>query len=91
MSTPAVPLSGVSLLCVGGFKIPTHDAFLLQIREDVESTELALAFQLGSNIAEDEIICQPQKQPVFAYLPLRSFGFRFIIQGQNQICINGLF
>ena len=23
----------------------------------------------------------PQKQPVFAFLPLRSYGFRFVIQG----------
>uniref|UniRef100_A0A3P8TIF1 Wu:fj29h11 n=1 Tax=Amphiprion percula TaxID=161767 RepID=A0A3P8TIF1_AMPPE len=51
-----------------------------QIKEDVESTELALAFQLGSDITGGDIVCQPQKQPVFAYLPLRSFGFRFIIQ-----------
>ncbi|XP_023805116.1 uncharacterized protein LOC101171115 isoform X2 [Oryzias latipes] len=52
--------------------------------QDVESTELALAFQLCSGTAED-LICQPQKQPVFAYLPLRSFGFRFIIQGDFHI------
>ncbi|CAG5911609.1 unnamed protein product [Menidia menidia] len=52
-----------------------------KIKEDVESTELALAFQL----AEGEVSCQPQKQPVFAYLPLRSFGFRFIIQGDFDI------
>ncbi|XP_034717175.1 protein NO VEIN isoform X2 [Etheostoma cragini] len=56
-----------------------------KIKEDVESTELALAFQLDSNITESDIVCQPQKQPVFAYLPLRSFGFRFIIQGDFDI------
>ncbi|MEQ2167553.1 hypothetical protein GOODEAATRI_005250, partial [Goodea atripinnis] len=56
-----------------------------KIKEDVESTELALAFQLGGNKAESDIVCQPQKQPVFAYLPLRSFGFRFIIQGDFDI------
>uniref|UniRef100_A0A3Q2QWH8 Wu:fj29h11 n=1 Tax=Fundulus heteroclitus TaxID=8078 RepID=A0A3Q2QWH8_FUNHE len=56
-----------------------------KIKEDVESTELALAFQLGGNEAETDIVCQPQKQPVFAYLPLRSFGFRFIIQGDFDI------
>uniref|UniRef100_A0A3P9L232 Wu:fj29h11 n=1 Tax=Oryzias latipes TaxID=8090 RepID=A0A3P9L232_ORYLA len=54
------------------------------VEQDVESTELALAFQLGSGTAED-LIWQPQKQPVFAYLPLRSFGFRFIIQGDFHI------
>ncbi|XP_017271683.1 protein NO VEIN isoform X2 [Kryptolebias marmoratus] len=56
-----------------------------KIKEDVESTELALAFQLGSNVAEDDVVCQPQKQPVFAYLPLRSFGLRFIIQADFDI------
>ncbi|XP_014916077.1 uncharacterized protein LOC106964848 isoform X1 [Poecilia latipinna] len=56
-----------------------------KIKEDVESTELALAFQLGGGETESDIICQPQKQPVFAYLPLRSFGFRFIIQGDFDI------
>lgn len=63
----------------------SFDLFLLQIKEDVESTELALAFQLDSNITESGVVCQPQKQPVFAYLPLRSFGFRFIIQGENGV------
>uniref|UniRef100_A0A3Q3K307 HTH OST-type domain-containing protein n=1 Tax=Monopterus albus TaxID=43700 RepID=A0A3Q3K307_MONAL len=56
-----------------------------KIKEDVESTELALAFQLGTGNTESDIICQPQKQPVFAFLPLRSFGFRFIIQGDFDI------
>lgn len=56
-----------------------------KIKEDVESTELALAFQLGSDITGSDILCQPQKQPVFAYLPLRSFGFRFIVQGDFDI------
>uniref|UniRef100_A0A673AIR0 Wu:fj29h11 n=1 Tax=Sphaeramia orbicularis TaxID=375764 RepID=A0A673AIR0_9TELE len=51
-----------------------------KIKEDVESTELALAFQLNSDFT-----CQPQKQPVFAYLPLRSFGFRFIVQADFDI------
>ncbi|XP_062298890.1 uncharacterized protein wu:fj29h11 isoform X1 [Scomber scombrus] len=56
-----------------------------KIKGDVESTELALAFQLGTNDTGSEIVCQPEKQPVFAYLPLRSFGFRFIIQGDFDI------
>ncbi|XP_031729731.1 protein NO VEIN isoform X1 [Anarrhichthys ocellatus] len=55
-----------------------------KIKGDVESTELALAFQLD-DVTESDIVCQPQKQPVFAYLPLRSFGFRFIIQGDFDI------
>ncbi|XP_018534128.2 uncharacterized protein wu:fj29h11 [Lates calcarifer] len=56
-----------------------------KIKEDVESTELALAFQLSSDNTGSDIVCQPQKQPVFAYLPLRSFGFRFIVQGDFDI------
>ncbi|XP_074518878.1 uncharacterized protein LOC141784855 isoform X2 [Halichoeres trimaculatus] len=56
-----------------------------KIKENVESTELALAFQLDNNTTGSDIIFQPQKQPVFAYLPLRSFGFRFIIQGDFDI------
>ncbi|XP_035467715.2 protein NO VEIN isoform X3 [Scophthalmus maximus] len=56
-----------------------------KIKEDVESTELALAFQLDSDNAGSDVACQPQKQPVFAYLPLRSFGFRFIVQGDFDI------
>ncbi|XP_051958401.1 uncharacterized protein wu:fj29h11 isoform X1 [Xyrauchen texanus] len=53
-----------------------------KIKEDVESTELALAFQLSDASSCD---VKPQKQPVFAFLPLRSFGFRFIIQGDFDI------
>uniref|UniRef100_A0A673I606 Uncharacterized LOC107720215 n=1 Tax=Sinocyclocheilus rhinocerous TaxID=307959 RepID=A0A673I606_9TELE len=53
-----------------------------KIKEDVESTELALAFQLSGSSPCD---VKPQKQPVFAFLPLRSFGFRFIIQGDFDI------
>ncbi|XP_068439866.1 uncharacterized protein [Clinocottus analis] len=55
------------------------------IKKDVESTELALAFQLHGSVTGSDVVCQPQKQPVFAYLPLRSFGFRFIIQGDFDI------
>ncbi|KAM6951488.1 uncharacterized protein FYW47_015000 [Aplochiton taeniatus] len=54
-----------------------------KIKEDVESTELALAFQLSDQ--GSDALGQPQKQPVFAYLPLRSFGFRFIVQGDFDI------
>ena len=27
----------------------------------------------------------PEKQPVFAFLPLRSYGFRFVIQGSATV------
>ncbi|XP_077359160.1 uncharacterized protein LOC144005104 isoform X2 [Festucalex cinctus] len=55
------------------------------LKENVESTELALAFQLNCDSAGGDVVGQPQKQPVFAYLPLRSFGFRFIVQGDFDI------
>ncbi|XP_054612764.1 uncharacterized protein wu:fj29h11 isoform X2 [Dunckerocampus dactyliophorus] len=55
------------------------------MKENVESTELALAFQLATDSSGSDLIGQPQKQPVFAYLPLRSFGFRFIVQGDFDI------
>ncbi|MCI4384121.1 hypothetical protein PGIGA_G00034980 [Pangasianodon gigas] len=54
------------------------------IKVDVESTELALAFQL-TNGSEGKAKVQPRQQPVFAFLPLRSFGFRFIVQGDFDI------
>lgn len=57
-----------------------------QIKEDVESTELALAFQLSDASACDMKV-QPPKQPVFAFLPLRSFGFRFIVQGSRSFVV----
>ncbi|KAJ8246365.1 hypothetical protein GJAV_G00266920 [Gymnothorax javanicus] len=53
------------------------------IKDGVESTELALAFKLSDSAAD--LTIQPEKQPVFAFLPLRSFGFRFIIQGDFDI------
>uniref|UniRef100_A0A4W4ERA0 HTH OST-type domain-containing protein n=1 Tax=Electrophorus electricus TaxID=8005 RepID=A0A4W4ERA0_ELEEL len=55
-----------------------------KIKEGVESTELALAFQLGTGSAGDACT-RPAMQPVFAFLPLRSFGFRFIVQGDFDI------
>ncbi|TSK14591.1 Sacsin [Bagarius yarrelli] len=55
-----------------------------KVKVDVESTELALAFQLN-NGSEDKVKVQPRQQPVFAFLPLRSFGFRFVIQGDFDI------
>ena len=78
----SIPVRSLFVSCSICFDI---DLFLLQIKEDVESTELALAFQLDSSNTESDIVWQPQKQPVFAYLPLRSFGFRFIIQGENGV------
>uniref|UniRef100_A0A8C7R4M3 Wu:fj29h11 n=1 Tax=Oncorhynchus mykiss TaxID=8022 RepID=A0A8C7R4M3_ONCMY len=62
-----------------------HTLHPTKIKDEVESTELALAFQLGDDLTGSDIQAPPQKQPVFAFLPLRSFGFRFIIQGDFDI------
>ncbi|XP_033896948.3 uncharacterized protein LOC117424580 isoform X3 [Acipenser ruthenus] len=56
-----------------------------KIKENVESTELALAFKMNDGGNTLGLKLQPEKQPVFAFLPLRSFGFRFIIQGDFDI------
>ncbi|XP_043925651.1 protein NO VEIN-like [Protopterus annectens] len=55
------------------------------IKENVESTELALAFKTKLEGRGLGFKVQPEKQPVFAFLPLRSFGFRFIVQGDFDI------
>ena len=39
---------------------------------EVPETELAVAFELGQR--------QPRQQQVFAFLPLRKYGLRFIVQ-----------
>ncbi|XP_038073872.1 uncharacterized protein LOC119741972 [Patiria miniata] len=52
------------------------DAAKLQ-RVGIESTELGLAFPLSDGMSSE--------QNVFAFLPLRSYGFRFIIQGDFDI------
>ncbi|XP_015211657.2 uncharacterized protein [Lepisosteus oculatus] len=56
-----------------------------KIKDNVESTEIALAFKLSNGDDCQGLTMQPEKQPVFAFLPLRSFGFRFIIQGDFDI------
>ncbi|XP_067652769.1 uncharacterized protein [Haliotis asinina] len=52
---------------------------------DVESTEIALAFPLRHKDQKVNVHVLPNKQPVFAFLPLRSYGFRFIIQGDFDV------
>ncbi|XP_076448916.1 LOW QUALITY PROTEIN: uncharacterized protein LOC143285481 [Babylonia areolata] len=50
---------------------------------EVESTEIALAFPLKAMHRQAQVA--PDKQPVFAFLPLRSYGFRFIVQGDFDV------
>ncbi|ETK79908.1 hypothetical protein F441_14516 [Phytophthora nicotianae CJ01A1] len=45
------------------------------------TTDIALAFPIEDFNAED----RPPLQQVFCYLPLRSYGFRFILQGDFEI------
>ncbi|CAF4311132.1 unnamed protein product, partial [Rotaria sp. Silwood2] len=49
----------------------------------VEATEIALAFPLHEVNNNGEIILT--KQDVYAYLPLRTFGFTFIIQADFEV------
>lgn len=46
---------------------------------EVEHTDLALAFELNSE--------QLSQQQVFAFLPLRRYGLRFIVQVTTPICV----
>ncbi|KAL6970999.1 hypothetical protein U1Q18_030681 [Sarracenia purpurea var. burkii] len=50
------------------------------IRPDVKTTEISIAFTLQESDNGDYIPCLDQ-QPVFAFLPLRRYGLKFIIQG----------
>ncbi|CAG5134711.1 unnamed protein product, partial [Candidula unifasciata] len=52
---------------------------------EVESTEIALAFPLQDKMAAIHSQTKPSKLPVFAFLPLRSYGFRFIVQGDFDV------
>ncbi|TKY59983.1 hypothetical protein E2542_SST17078 [Spatholobus suberectus] len=49
------------------------------IRFDVQTTEISMAFTLQES-DNDYIPCLDQ-QPVFAFLPLRTYGLKFILQG----------
>jgi hypothetical protein len=50
------------------------------IRPDVQTTEIAMAFTL-KEVALDEYQPYLVHQPVFAFLPLRNYGLKFILQG----------
>ncbi|KAL7177232.1 hypothetical protein ACSBR2_030551 [Camellia fascicularis] len=50
------------------------------IRPDVQTTEISIAFTLQESDNGDYIPYLDQ-QPVFAFLPLRRYGLKFIIQG----------
>ncbi|KAF5820234.1 putative histidine kinase/HSP90-like ATPase superfamily [Helianthus annuus] len=48
------------------------------IRHDVQTTEISMALMLDLN--DGSYIPKPEHQPVFAFLPLRNYGLKFIIQ-----------
>ncbi|XP_020260573.1 uncharacterized protein LOC109836936 isoform X2 [Asparagus officinalis] len=50
------------------------------IRSDVQSTEIAVAFTL-EDCESGEYKPHLSQQPVFAFLPLRNYGLKFILQG----------
>jgi hypothetical protein len=56
---------------------------LLDVKGDVDSTTIAIAYPLSG--IQDPSSSLPPTQPLFAYLPLRSYGFRFILQADFEI------
>ncbi|KAK4489070.1 hypothetical protein RD792_004864 [Penstemon davidsonii] len=54
------------------------------IRSDVQKTEISIAFTLQET---DDAGYTPilNQQPVFAFLPLRTYGFKFILQGDFDL------
>ncbi|XP_038973841.1 protein NO VEIN-like isoform X1 [Phoenix dactylifera] len=50
------------------------------IRHDVQTTEIAMAFTLQES-ENGEYKPHLSQQPVFAFLPLRNYGLKFILQG----------
>ncbi|CAM0876991.1 unnamed protein product [Alopecurus aequalis] len=50
------------------------------VRHDVQTTEIALAFTLQET-EKGEYEPYLKQQPVFAFLPLRNYGLKFILQG----------
>ncbi|CAF4753864.1 unnamed protein product [Rotaria socialis] len=56
---------------------------LREVKCEVHSTTIAIAYPI-SNL--QKLIQQlPLAQPLFAYLPLRSYGFRFILQADFEV------
>ncbi|CAI9290486.1 unnamed protein product [Lactuca saligna] len=50
------------------------------IRHDVQTTEISMALMLEEDLDNGNYIPKLDHQPVFAFLPLRSYGLKFIIQ-----------
>lgn len=50
------------------------------IRSDVQTTEISVAFTLKET-SEEGYVPVLDQQPVFSFLPLRTYGLKFILQG----------
>ncbi|KAI3980369.1 hypothetical protein MKX01_003908 [Papaver californicum] len=50
------------------------------LRPDVQTTEISIAFTLDES-ADGQYKPHLEQQPVFAFLPLRTYGLKFILQG----------
>ncbi|KAH9313381.1 hypothetical protein KI387_028416, partial [Taxus chinensis] len=50
------------------------------LRPGVQTTEIAMAFTLSEDRSGEYVPCL-EKKPVFAFLPLRGYGLKFILQG----------
>ncbi|XP_052207754.1 protein NO VEIN isoform X2 [Diospyros lotus] len=76
--------NGIVRVSVGRHKmtwfIVSHTLQAGMICPDVQRTEISIAFTLQESNTGDYIPCLDQ-QPVFAFLPLRKYGLRFIVQG----------
>ena len=58
-------------------RLTVEPGSVTRLEAAMAQTELALAFQ---RVTDESSISPLKAQMVFAFLPLRSFGFRFIIQ-----------
>lgn len=57
--------------------------------QDIESTKVSLAFFLPSGDTEHDPI--PEKQPVYAFLPAKSYGLKFVVQVRGAFLAHQLF
>jgi len=61
----------------------TFQEKLREVKCEVHSTTIAIAYPLSGLQKSAQQL--PPAQPLFAYLPLRSYGFRFILQADFEI------
>ncbi|XP_031130819.1 protein NO VEIN-like isoform X3 [Ipomoea triloba] len=60
--------------------VVSHELQADVIRSDVQTTEISMAFTLQETV-DGNYNPYLNQQPVFAFLPLRKYGLKFIIQG----------